>query len=418
MRIHQFFKRQKSMAFAMGTGGVTGVRKSHVTHFFDTPVPPYKGPFRRHLIIFMNEGAGAFRRDGETMLVEAGETLLVQAGAGSLEFIASKTTKGFSAEIVEFDARSVARHLRQSFAAEREALEGRAFPPTGVKFHELQIRCFPIIPGIVHPQFNAEETFKTLFDYCVSQTAPLARAILFEERWELLRFLEAKVWMPLSDLTWQDTYAKGARRLVRDCRFFVGCTPAVFMKRRKIQLASAWLRCGRRVEEIALALGFSSAWEFQCLFGAFTKRRCATVAAETPLSLMSAYELHEAIAPFYWSYARPTHSVPQNQQVRDFVRQLAALERRNRLAEVKPMWRPEKRWERPFGETARKPSGYLSEMFSEGEGLRRDDDDPFLHYSAADMRRLAEDFMEMKTTAAELVVPLFKGAPVRRPMAA
>jgi AraC-like DNA-binding protein len=224
--------------------------------------------------------------------------------------------------------------------------------------------------------------------------------------------------MPLSDLTWQDTYAKGARRLVRDCRFFVGCTPAVFMKRRKIQLASAWLRCGRRVEEIALALGFPSAWEFQCLFGAFTKRRCATVAAETPLSLMSAYELHEAIAPFYWAHSRPRTSEIQNVYVRNFVRSFAALERRNRLAEVKPRRRPEKRWERPFEETTRKPSGYLSEMFSEEEALRRDDDDPFLQYSAADMRRLAEDFMEMKTTAAELIVPLFKGAPVRRPMAA
>jgi hypothetical protein len=57
-------------------------------------------------------------------------------------------------------------------------------------------------------------------------------------------------------------------------------------------------------------------------------------------------------------------------------------------------------------------------MFSEEEALRRDDDDPFLQYSAADMRRLAEDFMEMKTTAAELIVPFFKDAPVRRPMAA
>ena len=44
--------------------------------------------------------------------------------------------------------------------------------------------------------------------------------------------------------------------VAKDCRHFVGCAPQTFMKRRQAGLASAWLRCGRRVEDIAQVLGF------------------------------------------------------------------------------------------------------------------------------------------------------------------
>ena len=413
MRIWQYFRRKKLNAFRLYTGGVTGLRMSIVAHFFDTPVPRYKGPFPRHFLILMQEGAAAFRRDGETSLVEAGDMLLVQAGTGSLEFISSKTTRGFRAHIVEFDVRSVAKHLRQSFWAERETLKGLPFPKTGVVFQGVQLRCFPVIPGTENRQFDAEETFHTLFNYYSHRTAPFARSIFYEERWQVLRFLEAQVWKPLSDMTWMEQYELGSKRLAKDCLFFVGCTPEAFMKRRKIELASAWLRCGHRVNEIARVLGFSSPWEFQSLYGAVTKRRCSDVQAETPLRSVRPYELHEAISPFWWRCTRPTSGDLPTEFERDLARQLNERVRESRLSEVRLIDRLVNRRgilpEEPVEQAAPEPNRNIPAKEPDGK---------YPQNSAAEIRLISEEFFEMKTTAVEIVVPFLRDSPVRQPLAA
>ena len=249
----------------------------------------------------------------------------------------------------------------------------------------------------MQPRFLPKDTFELLFNFHEKSTAAFARAVFYEDRWKLLQFLEPQVWRPLSDSAWIDHYPKGGSQLAKDCALYVGCSPIAFVKRRKIEMASAWLRCGKRSNEIARVLGFSSAWEFQCMFGATTKRRCNDVRTETPLNCLSSDELIEAIVPFYWSEYRRTSGEQRTEDMRRFIRSWTkAAAKARRPVEM------------------RRFSGQITRIPEEPPEERNESDATARKVLLAQ----AQDFFEMQTTAAEIVVPFFKDHPVRFPAAA
>jgi len=392
MNIRDILKRRKCYTNRRGTGGVTGVQMSSFWYPWTKPISRIRRTFPRHMLILMEVGSVAFRRDGQTSFAQAGDVLLVPAAEGELELIPSQSPEGLRGMIVEFDSRSIAKILRNSFAAEHAAIQSCGFRPSGLVFPRLAIRCFPPVEGIEHPSFDPVHTFEIIFDELSNQTAGFARSVFYEDRWRLLEFMERQVSQPLSDFSWIDDYTAGGKQLEKDCQFYVGCSPKAFVKRRKIEIASAWLRCGRSVNEIARVLGFCSAWEFQCLYGATTKRRCADVQAETPLSWLSSEELREEIVPFWWSMDRRLPGRRPTEVEREFHAALGrAIAQSRRPLETRGFAR----------QLSRIPEDQLEEMDQAEETARE-----------ALLAR-AEEFFDMQTTAAEIVVPFFKDNPIR-----
>ena len=85
-----------------------------------------------------------------------------------------------------------------------------------------------------------------------------------------------------------------------------------YQRRRRCELATAWLRCGHSIEAVAKALGYSSQWEFETAYSGRMRRRCADVQKMPPLASLEPEELAAALRPSWWPARGPSRvRIPQ-----------------------------------------------------------------------------------------------------------
>lgn len=408
--------------------GIVGVSRANISFFSDRILTKLRGFFPKHSLILVRQGSVVFCRDGETLLGETGDVVLVPKGDGDIEFVLSTETHGFVCEVIEFDERSIAKTLRKSHWAETAAIHARECPKVGIKFPALHLKMYFVITGAVTERFNPELVLDRIFDDLRHLSAPFSRAVFYEARWKMLRFLESHLWESHLETRWHEDYEGGAKQLEKDCKFFVGCGVDAFVKRRKVELATNWLRCGCRIDDIAQALSFTSRFEFHSIYSGATKRRAVDVGnpdEEPSLHTYSIEQLEEEISPFWWKkcrYRRESGEF-QNFLMRLMSRKLQEAERRSRTAEVQVFERLRngRALVNPH-ETADPQPNQASQSTDVPQGPDEFPNRP-LSYAppkapTPEFNKAAQEFFEMKTTGIEVVVPFFKDAPVRRPKAA
>ena len=83
-------------------------------------------------------------------------------------------------------------------------------------------------------------------------------------------------------------------------------------RRRRCELATAWLRCGHSIGAVAKALGYSSRWEFETAYSGRTRRRCADLQKMPPLASLELEELLAVLRPSWWPARGPSRvRIPQ-----------------------------------------------------------------------------------------------------------
>lgn len=419
-------KRRKMCTLGLSSGGITGVHRANISFFSDRILTKFRGFFPKHLLILVRQGSVVSRRDGNTLLGEPGDVVLIPKGDRDIEFILSRESHGFVCEVIEFDERSIAKYLRNSRWAEVAALGAKDCLKVGIKFPALRLKMYSVITGSLTEHFAPEIVLERIFDDLHHLSAPFSREVFYEPRWKVLHFLESHLWESYLQTTWHEEYEGGAKKLEKDCRFYVGCSVEGFVKHRQIEIAMVWLRSGSNIDTVARALKFESRWEFLCLFSALTKRRAKDIMdpmEEAPLDRLSVEDFEEAVSPFWWRrWRRNTVEFPAIQS-RLMSQKLEEAGRRSRTEDVRIFERLRNGQGLDYrNETATSQPDIASPLNDTRKGPDEFPNRP-LSYAppkvpTPEFKKAAQEFFEMMTTGIEIVVPLFKDAPVRRPKAA
>lgn len=131
------------------------------------------------------------------------------------------------------------------------------------------------------------------------------RSAFYRPRWQMFMVLEKFVRQADGAARLAAEYPGGMKQLRRDCRLYIGEPPETVLAKRRIQLATVWLRCGHAIDDVAKALGFSSTKEFRCFYAGRRGRSCAEAQTMPPVDRLGPEELVEMLRPCWWPKDRP-----------------------------------------------------------------------------------------------------------------
>ncbi len=316
----------------------------------------FSGVIPMNLLVIPITGCVAYRENARTAVAEPGDALLIEAGLGSLELRAMTKAPIVLAEIIAFDARSVARILRSSVMEEIACSMAVEFqkPATRLKDFTVQVdSCMNAALGGMGAALppKAEMYMRSLYNGTRAMPIALMKTAFYRRRWALFQLLERHVLFLDAEKRIENSYPGGKDVFHSDCRTYLGSKPASLINARRTQLAEIWLRNGNSVDSVAQAFGYSSLWEFQCFYSASAKRKWSHVKSLGPLSSLAPAGLAEVLRPVWWH-----PKLPLAPSMQPFVR----------------------------GDNAQ---GSLDLL-----------------------RKLEPDFFEMKSTAADFVVPIYQAS--------
>lgn len=171
-------------------------------------------------------------------------------------------------------------------------------------------------------------------------------------------------------------YEGGEKQLRRDCLFYIGTNLEAILARRRCELAFSWLRCGHTIEDVAKELGFSTTQDFECAFVGTMKKRCQDVQALTPLTQVEPEDLVDALTPFWWKGRElAVENIPSRRMYPSTM-----------MSEAE---------EDAF--VAANPEGHERREHKRRERTK----------ITEELREKAADFFAMKSTGAEVIVPIF-----------
>lgn len=233
------------------------------------------------------------------------------------------------------------------------------------------------------------------------------------QRWTLFALLESKVLLPDGVAHLAAEYRGGAKQLRKDCLVYLGAKPESIIARRRCELATAWLRCGHSIEAVGQALGYSSQWEFETAYSGRMRRRCADVQKMPPLASLELEELAAALRPSWWPAWGPSRvAIPQEECALGISADEWARIRRECAA-------AEPRKDAGAGDAAVTNDSEVGGVGSTNDDPQAADDLAARRAKAAEeLREKAADFFAMKSTGAEIIVPIFGEMDVEEAMAA
>ena len=358
--------------------GATGARGGRLIHGDDTPLLPYEGSYDQHVLILLHEGSLSFERQGGRCEAQAGDAMLIGRGDGDkLSMIPSADTHRVVVDIMVFDERAIARVLRDYPTWESLAVSEQGDTPLAVTFRRFR---FPAANGLKLPLNSFVPAVAELLGQYRPGLAEFLREHFYLPRWMLCIFLERFVTTLDGAAQAAAEYEGGAERLRRDCLLYLGAQPETVLTKRRCELATAWLRCDHSIEEVAQALGYSSQWEFECAYSGVTKTRCRDVQERTPLAEADIDELSASIRPCWWNSRILSIDEPPSE--RHFDDQMMSQAEEEAFVSAEPQWQ---------------------ELTVANRQMR--------WRMADELREKAADFFAMKSSGADLIVPIFKYAP-------
>ena len=382
MKLTRFLARRGSSGFRLlSMRGVVGARERILTRFFGEPFGPYRGPYEDHVIILVQEGTIVFEKNETRYEATEGEALLIRRGdGGRLYFTPCPVKHGLVAHVFAFDERAIARVLRNCPDWESRAVtETRAAPDAFAlhKFHRYHLQTPEPIP---EDSDRFGFAIRELLQHSRPGLAAFLRDSFYRSRSALCAFMEQFVLSPDGAQKAAAQYSGGPLRLSRDCRLYLGVRrPEQIITRRRMELASAWLRCGHAIDSVAQALNYASRFEFQSAFSGFTKMGCADVQRSKPLPEVEVEELIEALTPFWWKGRRKLAFEAPPRPERSFSVSSMSAAKEEELIRAHPELKRKKEAEKEQRTKITK-----------------------------ELREKAVDFFNMKCTGAKLIVPTFE----------
>ena len=413
MKLNRFLKRQLPGFRQHSQRGAVGGRSTLLMHPGVYPLRTFKGMMNRHRLILMLVGSVVVKRDGRTYLAEAGDGLLVPAGEGELTFLFCPRGQDVRAEILEFDQRTLAPKFRNSPGWESLALAVDDPSMGAIPLPGLERSTSAVLNSQRPARLGFSIIMGELFHQFRRGLPQFLRDHFYRQRWTLFALLESKVLLPDGIARLAAEYRGGAKQLRKDCLVYLGAKPESIIARRRCELATAWLRCGHSIGAVAKALGYSSQWEFETAYSGRMRRRCADVQKMPPLASLELEELLAVLRPSWWPARGPSRvRIPQEECALGISADEWARIRRECAA-------AEPRKDAGAGDAAG-TNGY------EAGGVESTNYDPQTAddlaarraKAAEELREKAADFFAMKSTGAEIIVPIFGEREVEEALAA
>jgi len=367
MSFRRYVTRCASGSGFRSLSGLVGARQNLLTQYSDRRFRPYEGEFGEHVMLLVHEGSASFDRGDFYFKARAGDALLIGRGdEGRLAFGRCPVNEALTAEVLTFDERSIARALRNN-----EGWESLALIEKGDRRNTFALpaflKSFPKDPRYQHPgPHRLHAAINVLLEQYRAGLGGFLRENFYLPRFRLGIYLEQFV-IPFEGA--KDAglkYAGGPDQLRRDCLLYMGAIPDRILARRRAELATAWLRCGHSIDDVAKALGYSDRWSFECFYAGMKHQRCRDVQKLTPLLKTEPEELISAMRPCWWAGNR-------------------------KLSIEIP----------PANDPYTNPRGAEDDEPIVGDGPGRAE-------MTKELRMKAEDFCAMKSTGAELIVPIFE----------
>lgn len=250
------------------------------------------------------------------------------------------------------------------------------------------------------------------------------KANFYLPRWRLGVALERVILLPNGAAHLAAEYPGGAKQLRKDCLVFLGAEPAAIIGRRRCDLATAWLRCEHSIEEVGKALGYSSQWEFESAYSGRMRQRCADVQAMPALATLEPEELAAVIRPHWWLAGGPSRvEIPVEEsplgisasEWAEIRKDCAAFPDLQKSMEA---WRAAAKKRAEAEDVAPPPNAEAEKVPPPKEPEPTEDLADQRAKIADELRERAKDFFAMKSTGAEIIVPIFGDGQIMESLAA
>jgi AraC-like DNA-binding protein len=212
----------------------------------------------RPTLILVRNGMVTVRTATGTYCAQTGNSILLAPGSFDIEATPAVRHGNIDVEIASFSLAALGRAFGDGSVVESLVLRIPESENTGVyiqkRIVDLLDRELASVPTFFK---NVESIVTRILNTCAASTFRFARFGFFEKRWAFQALLEANVLRP-GVVEWlAGHYIDGRAAFFRDCKIFVGMSPAKWIKTRRLELARAWLRHGKAsIEDIAKVLAF------------------------------------------------------------------------------------------------------------------------------------------------------------------
>lgn len=216
---------------------------------------------RHPTLILVRNGTVAVRTTGRTYCAHSGSSIFLAPGTFDIEVSAAIKHGNVDVEFAEFSMKALGRAYRGCSHLEGIILGIPRSHNTGVYIQERTVHLLDRERAAL-PQYpdSVESIAIRILNTASWSTFPFARFVFFEKRWALLSLLETHFLRPRAAGWLGANYVDGRAAFFRDCKIFVGMSPAKWINTRRMELARAWLRHGKaRLAVIAKFLGYCNA---------------------------------------------------------------------------------------------------------------------------------------------------------------
>lgn len=259
----------------------------------------------RPTLILVRNGTVAVRTAGGTYCAHSGDSILLAPGVFDIEATPAIIHGNIDLKIASFSLAAVGRALGDGSVVESLVFGIPESENTGVYIQKavvdfLERECAAV------PFFfkDVGAMVIRILNTVKPSTLPFARFAFFERRWAFQSLLETHVLRP-GVVEWlAANYINGRAAFFRDCKIFVGMSPAKWINKRRLELAVAWLRHGKAsIQSIAEVLGFCNVRAFRT---ALWKHFKMSIEKLRDTEGIRALEIrHVAFRPFWWPSPLP-----------------------------------------------------------------------------------------------------------------
>lgn len=285
------------------------LRPLKLRHVLKTEEHPYwNRHFSTHnpMIVLVHNGMIKVCRGNRGVVAKTGDIILLTPGVFELHAIPAIRGGILNLEYVKFPVAAVANLLRDSGSIERLALRPEEYPGAFVqkrRLHQVLSAIEAGSPGLK----PMERLLNSIINCGAPSVFPFLRSVYFKTRWAFQLMMESQTLSPTAVDLLAKTYARGRAAFFEDCKLYTGLTPLEWFRKRRMELADAWLHvAGKPVWEVAAALQYRGVSKFRREYRKYYHRHPEE--HRDSLSLGGELDIESPLCclrPFWWQYPLP-----------------------------------------------------------------------------------------------------------------
>ena len=213
---------------------------------------------RRPTLILIRNGTVTVRTAAGVYCARGGDSVLLAPGVFEIEATPAVRHGNVDLEIATFSMAALGSAFGNDSIVEELALGVRQSENTGVYVQKRVVNFLDRERAAVPSCYNDVGAIVVrIINSAAASTFPFARFAFFEMRWAFQSLLEAHV-LRAGAVEWlAGNYIHGRAAFFRDCKTYVGLSPAKWIRTRRLELARAWIRHDKAsLGDIAKALGY------------------------------------------------------------------------------------------------------------------------------------------------------------------